>query len=318
MQALVLDGDIIFEQNQPIPTRNPGEVLIKTTLAGICATDLALLKDYADFRGIPGHEFVGIVAEADEKALIGQRVVGEINCPCRSCPTCLQGDGNHCPQRTTLGIRNKNGVFADFFTLPRQNLHPVPDSISDQQAVFTEPLAAALEICQQIHIKPNDTVAIIGDGRLGILIAQVLALTGCDLTLIGHHPTKWRILQKKSIKTITKERLTKTYRANVVIECSGNPQAIQQARQLLAPRGHLVLKSTYNSLANLDLSSLVVDEITLTGSRCGPFRPALRLLQQGLIDVEQLIETQLPLHKGLEALQLAQTKGVMKVLLQMG
>ncbi|MBF0382113.1 MAG: alcohol dehydrogenase catalytic domain-containing protein [Magnetococcales bacterium] len=316
MQALVIDNGVHFEQNHKKPVIKPGEALIKTSLAGICATDLELLQGYAGFTGIPGHEFVGVVEDADNKALIGKRVVGEINCPCNNCATCKRGDHNHCPNRLALGIRNKNGVFADYFTLPQSNLHIVPDSITDQQAVFTEPLAAALEILEQVHIGPADPVLVLGDGRLGILIAQVLALTGCDLVVVGRHPSKWNILNKKSIKTCLAKDLPEGYQAKVVVECSGSSNGFSQARDLVRPKGYLVLKSTFKSKTEVDLSSLVVDEINITGSRCGPFSPALRLLQAGLIEVEEMISGEHPLNRGVEAFKKAQEKGVLKILLR--
>jgi alcohol dehydrogenase len=316
MHALVIEEGIHFAEEYQKPTRNPGEALIKTSLAGICATDLELLKGYADFHGIPGHEFVGVVEQADDPTMIGQRVVGEINCPCKSCPTCRRGDKNHCPQRSALGIRHKNGVFADYFTLPQANLHPVPANINDRQAVFTEPLAAALEIIQQLPIKADDSVAVLGDGRLGTLIAQVLALTGCDLTVIGRHPEQWGLLEKKAIRVCLAQQLPKGFSAKIVVECTGRSTGFDQARQLVQPRGYLVLKSTYNSRVPVDLSALVVDEITLIGSRCGPFPEALRLLSQGLVEVEAMIEAEFPLQKGREAFAMAQQKGGRKILIK--
>ncbi|MBF0196056.1 MAG: alcohol dehydrogenase catalytic domain-containing protein [Magnetococcales bacterium] len=316
MQALVIDDGIYFDGGYAKPEIKPGEALIKTTLAGICATDLGLLQGYASFSGVPGHEFVGIVVEADNKKIIGQRVVGEINCPCNSCAVCHRGDYNHCPNREALGIRHKNGVFAQYFTLPQANLHIVPSSISDKQAVFTEPLAAALEIIEQIHIAPKDPVLVLGDGRLGILIAQVLALTGCDLVVVGRHPSKWGLLLNKSIKVCLAEDLEEGYSAKVVVDCSGSSQGFNQARKLVRARGSLVLKSTFNSDSLVDLSSLVVDEISVIGSRCGPFGAALRLLASGLVEVEDMICGEFPLEKGVEAMKKAKEKGVLKVLLR--
>jgi alcohol dehydrogenase len=318
MQALIIDKNLRFDAKHSKPLPDLGEALIKTSLAGICATDLALLKGYAGFSGIPGHEFVGVVELADDPSLIGQRVVGEINSPCRSCPTCNRGDFNHCPQRSALGIRNKNGVFADYFTLPQTNLHLVPKALSDQQAVFTEPLAAALEILQQIKIGPNDSVAVLGDGRLGILIAQVLALTGCDLTVIGRHKSKWATLTKKAIRVSLADQLPENYSAKVVVECTGQNQGFAQARKFVQPRGYLVIKSTFNGNTMVDLSALVVDEITVIGSRCGPFKEALKLLAAGSVEVEPLIDAEFPLKDGVAAFKMAQEKGRMKILIRPG
>ncbi|MBF0455618.1 MAG: alcohol dehydrogenase catalytic domain-containing protein [Magnetococcales bacterium] len=316
MQALVIDHGIRLDNDHPLPKRQAGEVLIQTTLAGICATDLALLQGYAHFQGVPGHEFVGVVQQADDPSLIGQRVVGEINAPCGTCPTCHRGDGNHCPKRTALGIRGRNGTFADYFTLPRANLHLVPKGVSDQAAVFTEPLAAALEILEQHPIQSGDSVAVVGDGRLGILIAQVLALTGCQLTVIGRHPEKWHLLKKKAIPVTLAHQLPAAFSARVVVECSGRVEGFVQARKWVQPRGYLIVKSTYTQQPPVDLTALVVDEVTLVGSRCGPFSKALALLEQGLIEVEPLIEREFSLDEGVLAFQMAQEKGRLKVLLR--
>ena len=316
MYALVIEDGVRLEKDYPPPLLKPGEALIRTSLAGICATDLEILQGYAGFQGIPGHEFVGIVERADDIALVGQRVVGEINGPCRSCPTCQRGDGNHCPHRFALGIRYKDGVFAENFTLPQVNLHRVPKGLSDRQAVFTEPLAAALEILQQRSIGPNDTVAVLGDGRLALLIAQVLALTGCDLTVIGRHPAKWAVLENRSIRVYTEDQLPRGYSAKIVVEATGRKEGFAHARELVRPRGTLVIKSTFKEPVLVDLSALVVDEITLIGSRCGPFQAALRLLASGLIEVEPLIEAEFALENGVEAFAMAREKGRMKVLLR--
>jgi alcohol dehydrogenase len=316
MQALVINKGIHFDGRYPQPIAKPGEAVIKTVLGGICATDVELLNGYAGFHGVVGHEFVGIVEQADNPDLIGKRVVGEINSPCNSCPTCNRGDGNHCPKRLALGIRKQDGVFADRFTLSQANLHLVPESITDRQALFTEPLAAALEILSQIHIGPGDSVAILGDGKLGLLIAQVLALTGCDLLLIGRHQERLNLLTKNTVKGCGTEQLPEGYSAKIVVECTGNSSGFAQARKLVQPRGYLVLKSSYSEDCLVDLSSLVVDEITLIGSRCGPFAAALRLLEAGLIETEPLIEAEFPLNRGVEAFGVAQQKGKMKVLLR--
>ncbi|MFN3575485.1 MAG: zinc-binding dehydrogenase, partial [Tabrizicola sp.] len=235
-----------------------------------------------------------------ECRLIGQRVVGEINAYCGECPTCRAGRPTHCPHRTTLGIWGRDGAFAEYLTLPIRNLHVVPDDIPDEAAVFTEPLAAALEILEGVHIRPTDRVVVLGDGKLGLLVAQVLALLGGDLTVVGRHREKLAILARRGIPTAL-ESEAEGLTADVVVECTGKPEGFAAARRILRPRGTLVLKSTYHGRVEADLTGLVVDEITLVGSRCGPFPPALRLLQRGLVDVQPLISAIYPLARGVEA-----------------
>ncbi|WP_298819269.1 MDR/zinc-dependent alcohol dehydrogenase-like family protein [Chloroflexus sp.] len=312
MRAIVFDNQLQFRADYPEPQRQPGEALIRPHLVGICNTDLEITRGYMNFRGVLGHEFVGTVIESDNPAWIGQRVVGEINAACRRCPTCLRGDESHCPQRTTLGIDRRDGAMADLFTLPESCLHAVPTTVSDEAAVFTEPLAAALEIVQQSHIHPTDRVAVVGDGKLGAMIAQVLRLTGCDLTLVGRHPERWELYRRQGVTCVTVSELTAN-QFDIVIDCTGNPAGLATARQLVRPRGRLVLKSTFAAEARLNLSMLVVDEIQLIGSRCGPFAPALRLLERGLIETESLISARYPLDAGMHAFAVA--PGQLKVLL---
>jgi len=240
-----------------------------------------------------GHEFVGVVETCDDEGLVGRRVVGEINAVCGQCPTCLAGSPTHCPERTTLGIWKRDGAFAEYLTLPAENLHPVPDGVSDDEAVFVEPLAAALEILEQVHVRPTDRVVVLGDGKLGLLVAQVLSLTGCHLTALGRHRSKLSILDKAGIETrLSDEGLD--IKADVVVDCTGHPNGFALARAMVKPRGRLVMKSTFHGDLALNISSLVVDEVTLVGSRCGPFAPALRLLERGLVDVRSLIHAPLP------------------------
>lgn len=315
MKALVYDGELKLDEERPRPGPPPGEALVRVSLAGICNTDLEIVRGYMGFRGILGHEFVGVVEECEDESLVGRRVVGEINCYCGQCPTCLGGAPTHCPDRTTLGIWGRDGAMADYLTLPVINLHPVPDSIPDEVAVFVEPLAAALEILEQVHIRPTDRVIVLGDGKLGLLAAQVLRLVGCDLTTLGRHEAKLDILRRQGIDA----RLaggTDGIKADVVIDCTGHPDGFATARGMLNPRGRFVLKSTFHGNVEVNLSSLVVDEVTLVGSRCGPFAPALRLLERQLVAVEPLISAVYPLEKGLEAFREAQTRGVLKVLLR--
>jgi threonine dehydrogenase-like Zn-dependent dehydrogenase len=308
-QQLTLRTDV------PMPVPPPNEVLIRVVRAGICNTDLELVRGYYPYRGILGHEFVGIVESAGEWH--GRRVCGEINAACGDCVQCRAGRNTHCDRRTVLGIVNRDGVFAEYLMLPFENLHAVPDSVPDDEAVFTEPLAAALEITQQIQIRPMDQVIVLGDGKLGLLCAQVLALTGCHLLALGRHPQKLALLAARGIRTALVTEAP-DMRADVVVECTGSAEGFELVRKFLHPRGKLVLKSTYAGLASVDLSRIVVDEITVVGSRCGPFAPALELLARKLIDVRSLIHARYPLREGLAAMEHARQPGVLKVLLEVG
>jgi alcohol dehydrogenase len=290
--------------------------LIRTRLAGICNTDLEIVRGYLGFKGVLGHEFVGEVVRAgDAPHLVGRRVVGEINAYCGQCPTCRRGDPTQCPQRTTLGISQRDGTMADYFTLPASLLYPVPSAIPDEWAVFTEPLAAACEIAEQVAIRPSQRVVVLGDGKLGLLIAQVLQLTGCDLLAVGRHPEKLAILERRGIRTQAADAEIAPG-ADVVVEATGSPAGFAAARSLVRPRGILVLKSTFHADVTLDLSMVVVDEVSIVGSRCGPFAPALRLLEQRLVDVEPLIHDSFSLDDGLAAFERAAAPGVLKVLLR--
>lgn len=333
MHALVFNGELRLRTDYPQPEPAPGEALVRVRLAGICNTDLEITRGYMAYTGVPGHEFVGIVerlgGQGDEflvhSGLLACRVVGEINAYCGTCSTCRAGHPTHCPNRTTLGIWGRNGAFAEYLTLPVRNLHPVPDTVPDDEAVFVEPLAAALEILEQIQVRPTDRVVVLGDGKLGLLVAQVLSLTGCDLIAIGRHPEKLAILARRGLTThLAGDPFPG--QADIVVECTGSPTGFAQARSMLRPRGTLVLKSTYagdptsllKSTGSLNLmSSLVVDEIQVIGSRCGPFAPALRLLERGLIDVKSLIHARYPLDEGIVAFEHAARPGVLKVLIEM-
>lgn len=316
MQALWLENNQLqLRQDVPIPDPPPGEALVRVVRAGICNTDLELIRGYYPYTGILGHEFVGIVEQGPEH-LLGHRVVGEINAVCGQCRFCRSGQPTHCENRTVLGIVNRNGAFADYLSLPVENLHPVPDTVPTDIATFTEPVAAALEIQQQVTVRASERVLVVGDGKLGQLVAQTLALTGCELLVVGRHREKLANLAARGIQTGLEDAVTD--RAfDLAVECTGNPAGFELARRALRPRGILVLKSTYAGQLTFDASSLVVDEITLIGSRCGPFPPALQLLASGQIDVEPLIHARYPLSKGLAAFEQAKTKGVLKVLLDM-
>ncbi len=314
MRALLLDQTLQWV-DCPSPELQPGAALIRVRLAGICNTDLELLRGYAQFRGIPGHEFVGEVVRApDALEWEGRRVVGEINVACGECRMCRAGHPTHCFSRETLGIRGRDGAFAGYLTLPVRNLHAVPEILPDDAAVFTEPLAAACEILEQVHVRPSDRVVVIGDGKLGLLCAQVLALTGCDLTLLGHHREKLDIVARRGIATaLGADDLAPG--ADVVVEATGHPGGYAVARRLVRPRGVIVLKSTYHGDFPADLTSVVVGEVTLIGSRCGPFAPALRLLELALVDVRALISACYAFGDALAAFDCAARPGVLKVLL---
>ena len=316
MRAAVIDEQgLHLEPDRPIPEPAPGEVRIRTLLAGICNTDLEILHGYAGFQGVPGHEFVGLVDEAEETALLGRRVVGEINAGCGTCETCRAGRVTHCPNRTALGIRGRDGALAEYFCLPRANLHPVPDAIPDEAAVFAEPLAAACRIPEQVHVGPSLRVVVLGDGKLGLLVAQVLALTGSRLTVVGRHPDKLSILARRGIETRV-EGQEPDGMADLVVECTGQPGGLAAARRLLRPEGTLILKSTYHGAVEFDFSRIVVDEVRVVGSRCGPFAPALRLLAQGLVDVSSLVEAEYPLDQARAAFEHAGRKGALKILVR--
>ena len=314
MRALWLEDNKISLRDMPQPNK-ANEALIKIRKAGICSTDLELVKGYYPYKGILGHEFVGEVIETQDVTWIGQRVVGEINAVCNKCEQCLNGRSTHCENRTVLGIVNRDGTFAEYTTLPIANLHCVPDSVPDEMAVFTEPLAAALEIQQQVQINPTDRVLLVGAGRLGQLIAQTLALTGCDLRVVARHKHQQELLKKRGIKNISEEDI-KPWRWDVVVEATGSPSGFSLARQAIRPRGTLILKSTYKGEINVNFSSIVVDEINIIGSRCGPFEPALRLMESKQVDPIDLIMNEFELSDALKALERAAETGVLKVLVQ--
>lgn len=316
MKGLWLENNQLqLRTDIPIPKPPQGEALVRVLCAGICNTDLELIKGYYPYTGIIGHEFVGVVEQGPEH-LINQRVVGEINAACGYCRFCRSGQPTHCENRTVLGIVNRNGAFAEYLSLPIENLHIVPENVSTAAATFTEPLAAALEIQQQITLCQDDRVLVVGDGKLGQLIAQTLALTGCELLVVGRHEDKLLNLAARGIKTALANTVKDRY-FDVSIDCTGNPEGFNTARRALRPRGTLILKSTYAGNLSLDASALVVDEITLIGSRCGPFVPALELLGTKKVNVQSLIQGIYPLSLGLEAVEKAKTQGVLKVLLEM-
>ncbi len=292
-----------------------GEALVKVTLAGICSTDIQITRGYAGFSGTLGHEFVGVVESSPQRTQIGRRVVGEINAGCGVCDLCLKADARHCPTRTVLGIHGRDGALADYLVLPPGNLIQVPESVSDRDAVFCEPLAAACQILDQVTIASTDRVAVIGDGKLGQLIARVLATTSCDLTLIGKHAEKLELARAEGIQTAV---LGEPRSFDYVVEASGSPAGLKCAIELVRTQGTIILKSTFHEEVALESWRIVVDEIRVIGSRCGRFAPALELLASGRVKPEVLVSTEVGLSEGVRAMELAATHGVLKVLVRPG
>src|SRR5438132_5932872 len=334
MKALRYENQKLSIAEVPTPQAG-GEALVRVTLSGICNTDLEIARGYAGFEGTIGHEFVGVlerVPEARASATAsqpgepsltvglltpGQRVVGEINAGCGNCELCRAGDPRHCARRTLLGIVGSDGGHAEFLKLPTVNLLPVPDEIPDERAVFTEPLAAACGILERAEVSEDTGVGVIGDGKLGLLCAQVLATTGAGVTLIGKHQNNLRIAARRGIETITVEQAkSRTLKFDLVVEASGSPSGFQLALDLLRPRGVLVLKSTFHGAAEMNAARIVVDEISVVGSRCGRFAPALELLRSNTIDVESLISEEFALADGVRAMERAAESNVLKVLLR--
>lgn len=313
MRALWLADRAISLRNVPDPVRPDGEAGLRVLQAGICNTDLELVRGYYPYDGILGHEFVGLVEQGPAE-LVGRRVVGGINAVCGECVHCRAGRPTHCANRTVLGIVNRPGVFAERVSLPVENLHPVPDHVSTDAATFAEPLAAALEITEQVPIGTATSVLVVGDGKLGQLIARVLARTGCELTVVGKHRSKLERLDGIASRTVLAGQSLQP-EFDVAVECTGDPRGFDAARAAVRPRGTLVMKSTYAGTLEIDASAVVVDEITLVGSRCGPMDRAVDLLDRGEIEVESLISARYSLENAVEAFDHAARSGVLKVLL---
>ena len=299
MIAVHIEKGRVEIRRKPWPRRRPGDALIRLITGGICNTDLELQRGYYNFRGTPGHEFVGEVVDAGDQALLGRRVVGEINLPCGRCDWCKGDLGRHCPRRTVLGIAGWPGVFSEYFTLPEANLHLVPDRVSNDQAVFTEPVAAACEILEQVRIPRGSSVAVLGGGKLGLLVAQVFEARGIVPHVYGRH-----------------DRKPDKAAYDWVVEATGSPEGLTQAVRMTRPRGTVILKSTVHGKVPIDSAPVVVNEITLVGSRCGPFEPALSLLSRGKIRTAGLISHRLPLSEAPRAFRLAARKGALKVILE--
>lgn len=314
MKALWLEDQTLSVQDIEKPVA-PDEAVVRVRLSGVCGTDLELVRGYYPFTGVIGHEFVGEVVSAPDAGWIGARVVGEINAACGHCEACRNARPTHCENRTVLGIAGRDGVHAEYTTLPLENLHRVPDSVTDDQAVFTEPLAAAVEILQQVHVLPTDRILLVGAGRLGQLCAQVLALTGARLHVVARHEHQRALLAARGITCITAEDV-EPRRYDIVVEATGSPSGFELAHAAVRPRGTFVLKSTYRGEISVALAPFVVDEITIVGSRCGPFAPALRMLERGDVDVTPLIGERFRLENALDAMEAAGRPGMMKVLIE--
>jgi alcohol dehydrogenase len=315
MKALHFDGRLSL-QDMPAPHSAPGSALIRMRLAGICGTDRQILKGYSAFQGIPGHEFVGEVVECDVTEWLGKRVVGEINLTCGSCDWCHRGLARHCSYRAVMGIIHHHGAFAELITLPVNNLHQVPAEIPDEAAVFTEPLAAAAEILEQMPIPPGMRAAVVGPGRLGLLVAQVLRNAGAQVTVIGRSAAKMNLAQSLGLVTARADDGTLHPKSlPLIVEATGSPEGLEAALRLVEPRGTVVLKSTFHESAHFDTARVVVDEVRLLGSRCGSFPVALRLLAEKAVQVQPLISRVFPLADGLEAFDFLDNPGCTKVLL---
>lgn len=313
MRALIFDGDLRFETALDAPQLNGDEALLKIRRAGICNTDLELTKGYMGFSGILGHEFVGEVVQGPE-TLLGKRVAGEINVADGDCEFCRRGIPSQCSHRTTVGIDRHPGAFADYLQLTARNLHVIPDEVSDDAAVFVEPLAAALQVIEAAHISPRDRVVLLGAGKLGMLVAQVLKLTGADVTAVIRRQKQADLLQGWGIASAPRQDIA-SRSADVVVDCTGDAAGFADALEIVKPRGTIILKSTYSGIPQADLTRVVVDEIRLVGSRCGPFDAALRLLKENLVDVLSLVEARYTFDQALAAMEHAARPGALKVLL---
>lgn len=315
MRAVVVHAGKVALRDVPQPIPAEGEVLIQIRLAGICSTDLEIIRGYADCSGTIGHEFVGTVTGGSAK-LSGKRVVGEINCVCGKCDMCSSGLSFHCRRRTVLGIQGRPGCFAEFITLPEKNCLIVPDTVTDEEAVFTEPLAAAFQVLRQTKIEKRTQVAVIGTGRLGILVAQVLATTGCKLIAIGRNERTLALLDRRGIRTAMVGDTQLKQDFDLAVDCTGHPDGLSIAMGMVRPRGTILMKTTCKADHAVDLTPIVVNEITLLGNRCGPFNEALSALARKAVDVSSLVTRTMPIAEAIAALGLAEQADQIKVLLK--
>ncbi len=316
MKAILLNHEgLTYRPEYPEPVPQSGEVMVDVIEAGICETDLQLAEGYMGFSGIPGHEFVG-VARAGKHA--GCRVVGEINCNCRRCSLCQSGLGNHCPRRTVIGIDRHDGAFAERLAIPEHCLHRVPDSISNDQAVLTEPLAAALQISEQLDLSAFRSATVLGDGRLAFLIAQTLRHDVAQLTVVGKHPNKLERFRQRGITTVLLDDLERKQQTDLVVDVTGSTTGLPLALQLVRPRGTVVMKTTVAAQHQLSLAAVVIHEIQIVGSRCGPFDRALQWLAEDRVDVSDLITHRFPLMNVEEAMRAARNFDSFKVVFEIG
>jgi threonine dehydrogenase-like Zn-dependent dehydrogenase len=316
MLAVHLENGAVITRTLPTPPRPEGFALLRLLAGGICNTDVELQRGYYGFAGTPGHEFVAEVVEADTRALLGKRVAGEINLACTHCEWCRKGLGRHCPNRTVLGIVKHPGAFSEFFTLPERNLHILPDDLTTSRAVFLEPLAAACEILDQVSIPPGARIAILGDGKLGLLIALVLNAHGYRVHQFGRHAAKLAITARAGVETELSKAALPVAAYDWVVDATGSPEGLRSAAAMTRPRGTVILKSTVHGTVAVDTAPIIVNELTLVGSRCGRFEAALPLLAHPLVQVENLIAARFPLAEAPQAFARAAERGVLKVLLE--
>ena len=316
MLAVHLENGVVTTRLVPVPERPPGFALLRLLVAGICNTDLELQRGYYGFAGTPGHEFVAEVVETDDRALIGRRAVGEINLNCTRCEWCRRGMGRHCPNRTVLGIVQHPGAFQEFFTLPERNLHILPDAMPLERAVFTEPLAAACEILEQVTIPTHEPVAVLGDGKLGLLVSQVLNAHGYKVHQFGRHMDKLRIAESCGVEVQVTDGCLPAAEYDWVVDATGSAAGLRLAAAMARPRGKVILKSTVHGHVPVDMAPIIVNEITLVGSRCGRFEDSIPLLDHALIKVEEMIAARFPLAEAPQAFAKAAQRGVLKVLIE--
>ncbi len=316
MLAIHFDKQIDLKPDHADPQPASGECLVRVAYAGICSTDLHIFRGYMGFAGVPGHEMVGVV-ERGSPRWRGRRVVSEINCVCGRCDLCQSGLANHCRNRTVMGILGRDGCFAEYVAVPERNLHEIPATISDEQAVFIEPVAAAFQVLQQCRIDARTRVTVLGTGKLGLLVAQVLSQADCEIDVIGRNPATLETADKLRIQSARPGDLTGGHDRDVVVDCTGSPKGIELAMRLVRPRGTIVLKTTHAGAGAANLAPLVIDEVTLIGSRCGPFHEAIQALARGDVQIDPLISAEYPLSRGLEAIAHADQPGTLKILLRM-
>lgn len=320
MKAVIFDETLKYVEDYEKPTPKQGEALIKVTYGGVCNTDKEITKGYMGYKGILGHEFTGVVEEIndEDKTFLGKRVVGEINLGCKNCEWCAKDLERHCPNRSTLGILTKDGCFAEYVTLPLSNLIEIPENVPDEQAVFVEPLAAGLEILEQMHIQPCQKVMVLGDGKLGLLTALALNACGLDVLIVGKHQNKLDIAKNQGVKTQLLSEFEQAPKFDVVVEATGSITGFETSVSCVKPRGTLVLKSTIAASKELNLAPIVINEITILGSRCGRFEPAMRLIASGKIDFSQMISKIYPIEQAVEAFDANNAKDTIKILLKIG